>query len=183
MSHRPSSYTAAFITGRGEARGVWNKWAAGFYIKGPASTRFSHAFGRYLLQSGLAAEGDPILIGQDLRNSSPQIALNCTNALAGLGFRVLNCGAVPTPALALYGLQLGAASLMVIGSHIPADRNGIKFCRTDGEINKHDEETIAALAGAEGVPQPLPSLAVSDNRSADCLGLFLVTARCCQRTF
>ena len=78
VSHRPSSYTAAFITGRGEARGVWNKWAAGFYIKGPASTRFSHAFGRYLLQSGLAAEGDPILIGQDLRNSSPQIALNCT---------------------------------------------------------------------------------------------------------
>jgi len=121
----------------------------------------------------LAAEGDPILIGQDFRDSSPQIALNCTNALAGLGFRVLDGGAVPTPALALYGLQLGAASLMVTGSHIPADRNGIKFYRPDGEINKQDEEAIAALAAAEGLPQPLPSLAVSDNRSAECLEFFL----------
>lgn len=82
--------------------------------------------------------------------------MNYTNALAELGFRVLDCGAAPTPALALYGLQLGAASLMVIGSHIPADRNGIKFYRPDGEIDKQDEEAIAALAGAEGVPHPSP---------------------------
>lgn len=142
-------------------------------LKGPASTRFSHVFGRYLLKTGLAAEGDPILIGQDFRDSSPQIALNCAQALAGLGFRVLDCGTVPTPALALYGLHLRAASLMVTGSHIPADRNGIKFYRPDGEINKQDEEAIAALAAAEGLPQPFSSSAVSENRSAECLELFL----------
>ncbi|MGO7770887.1 hypothetical protein ACC736_39275, partial [Rhizobium ruizarguesonis] len=35
---------------------------------------------------------------------------------------------------------------MVTGSHIPADRNGIKFYLPDGEIDKSDEADITALA-------------------------------------
>jgi len=31
---------------------------------------------------------------------------------------------------------------MVTGSHIPFDRNGIKFYRVDGEISKDDEQSI-----------------------------------------
>ena len=34
-------------------------------------------------------------------------------------------------------------SLMVTGSHIPDDRNGIKFHRTTGEVLKTDEAGIA----------------------------------------
>eukprot|EP01035_Chromulina_nebulosa_P068610 gene68610-94011_t len=36
--------------------------------------------------------------------------------------------------------------MVVTGSHIPADRNGIKFYRPDGEISKVDEEAITGLA-------------------------------------
>jgi phosphomannomutase len=35
---------------------------------------------------------------------------------------------------------------MVTGSHIPDDRNGIKFYRPDGEIDKSDEVRITAIA-------------------------------------
>ncbi|SFB51103.1 phosphomannomutase [Rhizobium sp. NFR07] len=35
---------------------------------------------------------------------------------------------------------------MVTGSHIPADRNGIKFYRADGEIDKADEGSITRIA-------------------------------------
>ncbi|MCB0384946.1 MAG: hypothetical protein KDD43_06105, partial [Bdellovibrionales bacterium] len=31
------------------------------------------------------------------------------------------------------------STIMVTGSHIPDDRNGIKFNLSDGEILKHDE--------------------------------------------
>ena len=62
--------------------------------------------------------------------------------------RRVDCGTVPTPALALLGLKCGAASLMITGSHIPADRNGIKFYRPDGEIGKTDETAITAIAEA-----------------------------------
>ncbi|RUV29166.1 phosphomannomutase, partial [Mesorhizobium sp. M1A.T.Ca.IN.004.03.1.1] len=80
------------------------------------------------------------------RDSSPEISGNCAGALAALGFRIFDCGNVPTPALALYGLESNAACLMVTGSHIPADRNGIKFYRPDGEIDKSDETAITASA-------------------------------------
>ncbi|MEP9399350.1 phosphomannomutase [Mesorhizobium sp. KR2-14] len=117
-------------------------------LKGPAARRYAAAFARHLLQSGMASTGDVILLGRDLRASSPEIAGNCADALARIGFAVADCGAVPTPALALQGLSRNAASLMVTGSHIPADRNGIKFYRPDGEIDKADESAIGALAEA-----------------------------------
>lgn len=35
-------------------------------------------------------------------------------------------------------------SIMITGSHIPFNRNGLKFYRPDGEIIKADEQTILA---------------------------------------
>ncbi len=46
------------------------------------------------------------------------------------------------PALAYYCIENNILGVMVTGSHIPFDRNGIKFYRTNGEISKHDEHTI-----------------------------------------
>jgi phosphomannomutase len=42
----------------------------------------------------------------------------------------------------------GAPSIMVTGSHIPDDRNGLKFYRADGEIDKNDEQAISASYAA-----------------------------------
>ncbi|WP_333631179.1 phosphomannomutase [Agrobacterium cavarae] len=117
-------------------------------LKGKASALYATAFAHHLLNSGLAKQGDPILIGQDFRDSSPAIAASCIGALKAAGLKPLDCGALPTPALALYGLSLKAAALMITGSHIPADRNGIKFYRPDGEIDKQDETAIADLAAS-----------------------------------
>ncbi|MCS3742178.1 phosphomannomutase [Rhizobium sp. BK661] len=143
-------------------------------LKGRASALHASAFGRYLLDSGMAGCGDVILIGQDFRDSSPEIAGNCAEALASLGFDVRDCGTVPTPALALYGLKKKAACLMVTGSHIPADRNGIKFYRPDGEIDKTDEAAITALAAEfdrAGFTFS-PRGARMKDRSEECLSVF-----------
>jgi phosphomannomutase len=143
-------------------------------LKGRASALYATAFGRYLLESNRAGQGDAILIGRDFRESSPDIAADCVNALAKLGFKVIDCGTLPTPALALYGLQLRAASLMITGSHIPADRNGIKFYRPDGEIDKDDEAAITAAAAElnrAGFERPQGD-GKAEDRSAPCLALF-----------
>jgi phosphomannomutase len=143
-------------------------------LKGRASALYATAFGRYLLDSRRANLGDTILIGRDFRDSSPQIAAACIDALSGLGFTVADCGTLPTPALALYGLQENAACLMVTGSHIPADRNGIKFYRPDGEIDKDDEAAITSAAAdldrAGFVFRPGNGQA--EDRSAQGLALF-----------
>ena len=141
-------------------------------LKGKASAIYATAFARHLLSSGLSKKGDPILIGRDFRDSSPDVSATCIGALKAAGLEPLDCGAIPTPALALYSLSLKAAALMITGSHIPADRNGIKFYRPDGEIDKQDELAIATLAKqveAEGISD---IQAEGDNREKEATALF-----------
>lgn len=117
-------------------------------LEGPATALYATAFARHLLGSGIAKPGDEILVGRDFRASSPAVSAIAIAALRKAGLEPRDCGTLPTPALALLGLDRGAASLMVTGSHIPADRNGIKFYRPDGEIDKADEAAINAAAEA-----------------------------------
>ncbi len=84
-----------------------------------------------------------VALGMDLRPSSPRIAAACATALHHAGILVEHCGALPTPALALYAQNEAIPAIMVTGSHIPFERNGIKFYRPDGEISKADEVAIA----------------------------------------
>jgi phosphomannomutase len=90
-----------------------------------------------------------LFIARDLRDSSAAIALDCAASAKAAGLEPVDCGALPTPALALYAMGEGAPAVMVTGSHIPADRNGLKFYTPQGEITKDDEQGIlSALNGA-----------------------------------
>ncbi|WP_205910599.1 phosphomannomutase [Rhizobium sp. P44RR-XXIV] len=142
-------------------------------LVGRASALYATAFANHLLKSGHAKRGDLILVGRDFRESSPAISATCIGALKRAGLTPIDCGTLPTPALALYGLQLKAASLMITGSHIPADRNGIKFYRPDGEIDKQDEMAISAEATAilDRLLDETPETA--ENRTAQTEALFL----------
>ena len=98
--------------------------------------------------------GTGLFVGRDLRPSSPGIAGMVAAAARGGGLAVTDCGAVPTPALALAAMNAGAAAVMVTGSHIPADRNGLKFYTPDGEISKtHEAAILGALGGLRDVDQ------------------------------
>jgi phosphomannomutase len=87
-----------------------------------------------------------IAIGHDLRPSSPRITAACIAACTAAGTRVVHCGALPTPALANFALRRRLPAIVVTGSHIPFDRNGIKFYTAEGEILKDDETAIARAA-------------------------------------
>ena len=111
---------------------------------GEESRRYAAAFVTHMRSIGQVSE---MLVGRDLRDSSPAISASVTSALLGLGVRPIDCGALPTPALALEALRRKLPAIMVTGSHIPADRNGLKFYRADGEIDKTDEAGILAALG------------------------------------
>lgn len=136
------------------------------------------AFGRGLLKRGEIAPGGRVLIGRDLRPSSPSIARRCAAGLVEAGLRPVDCGLLPTPALAARALAEASPAIMVTGSHIPEDRNGLKFYRRDGEIDKADEAAITAEAAAARIEEPetAPQMAVDDGalgayrqRAADML--------------
>ncbi|MEQ1953386.1 phosphomannomutase [Mesorhizobium sp. CN2-181] len=114
-------------------------------LAGPAYAHVA-AFASCLISGGRIAGGGRILVGCDRRDSSPDLTRQSLAALVQAGLHPVFCGVMPTPALACQGLALGAPAVMVTGSHIPPDRNGLKFYRPDGEIDKADERAIAALA-------------------------------------
>jgi phosphomannomutase len=98
------------------------------------------------------AKVESIPVAGDLRSSTPRIARAVAYAIRNEGAKADYCGLVATPAVMNYGVRNGKASIMVTGSHIPDDRNGIKFNMPWGEVLKGDEAEIsrryAALAKA-----------------------------------
>lgn len=123
----------------------------------------------FLQSLGFKQPGQPIALGMDLRPSSPAIARACAAAIVQAGCVVDYCGALPTPALALHALTQNRPAIMVTGSHIPFDRNGIKFYRADGEISKADEAAITdatvEIGRLEGELPPINSEALLNYRS------------------
>jgi len=115
----------------------------------------------FLQGLALAKPGQKIALGMDLRPSSPAIARACAAGIRQTGCEVDFCGVLPTPALAFYALSHAIPAIMITGSHIPFDRNGIKFYRVDGEISKADETAICnAVVTLQGLTDQdaLPSV-------------------------
>ncbi|WP_414039576.1 phosphomannomutase [Acidithiobacillus sp. M4-SHS-6] len=102
------------------------------------------AFLRYLRDIGEYCNGNSVILGGDLRPSTPRILAASWAAVLAEGGVPQFAGFLPSPALAFAGLTAGVPALMVTGSHIPFDRNGIKFNRPHGELMKADEAGILA---------------------------------------
>jgi phosphomannomutase len=100
---------------------------------------YTVAFIQYLEQTGEAKGAGKIAVGGDLRSGTERIMMAAAKAVTDKGYGVDWCGRLPSPALANYGLIRGIPTVMVTGSHIPEDRNGIKYTKKDGEILKQDE--------------------------------------------
>jgi len=107
--------------------------------------------------------GTGVLVGHDLRPSSPELADAVAHAARSMGNAVTICGPVSTPALALAATTRSAGAIMVTGSHIPADRNGLKFYSTKGEITKQDEISILNALGSDAATSALGSLIHDDT--------------------
>ena len=104
-----------------------------------------------------------VAIAIDNRPSSPAMAQACANAIEQFGLDVVYYGVVPTPALAYVSMQDAIPCIMVTGSHIPFDRNGLKFYRPDGEITKADEQAILDAAIDFESISNLPDLLINND--------------------
>ncbi len=138
---------------------------------------YATAFLKHMQKAHGLFSGTVVLVGHDLRSSSPQIAAACMAAVKHAGMQVENCGPLPTPALALRAQTIKSPAIMVTGSHIPADRNGLKFYRPDGEIDKADEAGILAevdldrLTKVDGLHDVIVNSAACENYLTRCVSI------------
>ena len=104
----------------------------------------TRGFIEYLITTEDIQKGACVCIAGDLRPSTKTIMEAIAKAIKDSGCNIKNCGRIPSPALAYYAKQKNQASIMVTGSHIPDDQNGIKFNKSGGEVLKSDEKGILA---------------------------------------
>src|SRR3954471_21870103 len=73
---------------------------------------------------------EPIVIGYDMRPSSPELARAFADGAMEAGGDVTLIGLASTHRLSSASGSLGGAGAMFPASHNPAQYNGIKMCRT-----------------------------------------------------
>ncbi|MEA2487592.1 MAG: phosphomannomutase [Actinomycetota bacterium] len=85
--------------------------------------RIGNAFARWI-------EGDRIVVGRDMRTSSPALAQAFISGASGAGASVVDVGEVSTDALYFASGKLELPGAMFTASHNPARYNGLKLCRS-----------------------------------------------------
>ncbi|MCP5520272.1 MAG: phosphomannomutase [Verrucomicrobiales bacterium] len=129
----------------------------------------TRGFVDYIIHMNESCVTRPVSVAADLRPSSDGSDRSIVRAVlaalndAGLDSEYL--GRIPTPALTLHGLSRERLSIMVTGSHIPFDRNGIKFNKASGEVLKSDEAGI--LSAVQQVRERLYAQPASESPFSD----------------
>ncbi len=89
----------------------------------------------------------PVLVGNDVRNSSPALAGSVLSGVLSAGNNANSAGLAPTPAHQ-YGVRtLGyGGGIIVTASHNPPQYNGIKLVGADGvEVKREDEASVESI--------------------------------------
>jgi phosphoglucosamine mutase len=87
-----------------------------------------------------------VFIGRDTRASGAELEEAFARGVASAGGSAVLAGVVPTPAVALLGLDLG---VVISASHNPPEYNGVKFFDRNGrKLSDAAEEEIEALLDA-----------------------------------
>jgi phosphomannomutase len=112
----------------------------------------TRGFLAWLMERGEITAGATVYAAGDLRPSTTSLVAEedlrgeilqaACRAAVDAGLTVVFLGYIPTPALVLQAMTHRAPGIMVTGSHIPFDRNGIKLIRPSGEVLKEDEQGI-----------------------------------------
>jgi len=93
-----------------------------------------------------------VFIGRDTRGSGPELEEAFARGVAAVGGNAVLAGVLPTPAIALLALDLGA---VISASHNPPEYNGVKLFDGEGrKLTDAAEEEIEALLDAEPGDEP-----------------------------
>jgi phosphoglucosamine mutase len=92
-----------------------------------------------------------VFVARDTRASGPELETALVRGIVSAGATAILGGVLPTPAVALSGLDLG---VVISASHNPPEYNGVKFFDSRGhKLSDGAEEEIEALLDAPSAEQ------------------------------
>ncbi len=115
-----------------------------------AASTIARAFVQWLYGHGYDASGNVSLaVGMDSRLSGPALKAAFIEGAAASGATVYDCGLASTPAMFMTTVDKErpvTGGVMITASHLPFNRNGIKFFTRDGGLEKADIAGILDIA-------------------------------------
>ena len=114
----------------------------------------TRAFTVWLTKHGYEGRsGLRISVGTDSRLSGPALKAAALDAIASAGHTPVDCGIASTPAMfmsCIFEQTRCDGAIMITASHLPANRNGLKFFTKDGGLEKKDITEILITANGDG---------------------------------
>ncbi|MCU4174977.1 phosphoglucomutase [Carboxylicivirga sp. N1Y90] len=107
------------------------------------------AFSVWLEKKKKKATGLKIAVGMDSRLSGPDLKKAFSEALINKGIDVYDCGLASTPAMFMVTVTepfMVDGAVMLTASHLPYNRNGLKFFTSEGGLEKQDITEILNIA-------------------------------------
>jgi phosphomannomutase len=125
-----------------------------------AVSRLAQGFLYFLtITCGKNAEDITIAIGRDSRNSGEMLLDTAKDALLACGARIMDSGLSSTPAMfmaTIFSSYQADGAIMLTASHMPKNRNGMKFFTRVGGLDKKDIVDIINFAESDSILSNLP---------------------------
>lgn len=115
---------------------------------------FGKAFVSFLEHRG-AAVPPTVAVGHDPRLSGEALKEGLIQGLRSMGAQVLDCGLATTPSMffsTYYEESSCDGAIEITASHLPSDKNGLKFFTKDGGIDGKDVSELIRLAEEDLFP-------------------------------
>ncbi len=122
-------------------------------------------------KTGKSAATLHIGVGRDARVSGPALAKGIAQGIKAAGASVTDCAIATTPAMFMslvFTETKFDGSVMITASHLPFNRNGIKFFDADGGLEHEDITAILETAAEKKEVQA----DISDMKSFDLISLY-----------
>lgn len=116
-------------------------------LSAPIAKTLGCAFAKWLKSQNEKA--CKVAVGTDSRLSGPELKKAFIEGLVLCGFDVVDCGIASTPAMFMSTIDealLADGGVMLTASHLPFNRNGLKFFTAQGGLDKKDITAILEIA-------------------------------------
>lgn len=146
-----------------DIRGVASNGVSGESINLSAEIveKIATAFVSWLSErKGIPTNYLTIAVGRDSRISGPDLMQAFKHGVLRTGANAVDCGLSTTPAMfmsTIFDKTNYHGAVMLTASHLPFNRNGLKFFTCDGGLDKNDITAILELAESAGIVEVVSS--------------------------
>lgn len=165
-----------------DIRGIASEGVAGETVNltEEACLKIGGAFALWLCKkTGKNAQNLTVGIGRDSRISGPSLEAAVAKGLLANGVSVVRCGMATTPAMFMsivFKQTQFDGAVMITASHLPFNRNGLKFFDADGGLEHDDITDILEIADAQDA-QSNSNAAISSCAEFNLIDLYAAHLR------